>query len=117
MMLVAGVAGLGLYFVKSSLQIIVVASIFSLMITTANFVITAVAVNVFPTHVTAAAVSMMICLGRIGVVASNLSFGMLLDLSCEIPIFLLGGVAICEYTMGSKQIGIIGWHLLKYPFF
>lgn len=93
-MLVAGVAALGMYFVRSSLQLLITACIFSLMAATANFVITSVAVDVFPTHVSAAAVCMMVCLGRFGAVASNLAFGMLLDLSCEIPIFLVAGIAI-----------------------
>lgn len=97
-MLAAGVAGLGIYFVRSSLQILITTCIFSLTIATANFVLTSVAVDVFPTHVSAAAVSIMVCLGRIGAVGSNLAFGMLLDLSCEIPIFLLAGVIICTYT-------------------
>ncbi|KAL0124803.1 hypothetical protein PUN28_006574 [Cardiocondyla obscurior] len=93
-MLTAGIAGLGLYFVRSSVQILVTACIFSLMAATANFVITSVAVDVFPTHVSTAAVCMMVCLGRFGAVVSNLAFGMLLDLTCEIPIFLLAGVTI-----------------------
>lgn len=97
-MLVAGIAALGMYFVRSSLQILITACVFSLMAATANFVITSVAVDVFPTHVSAAAVCMMVCLGRFGAVASNLAFGMLLDLSCEIPIFLVAGIAICEYN-------------------
>ncbi|XP_012531791.1 synaptic vesicle glycoprotein 2B [Monomorium pharaonis] len=94
MMLVAGIAALGIYFVRSSLQILITACVFSLMTTTANFVITSVAVDVFPTHVSAAAVCMMVCLGRSGAVASNLAFGMLLDLSCEIPVFLVAGISI-----------------------
>ncbi|XP_071626003.1 synaptic vesicle glycoprotein 2C [Temnothorax longispinosus] len=93
-MLVAGVASLGMYFVKSSLQILITACIFSLMAATANFVISSVAVDVFPTHVSAAAVCMMVCLGRFGAMTSNLAFGMLLDLSCEIPIFLVTGITI-----------------------
>jgi VNT family MFS transporter (synaptic vesicle glycoprotein 2) len=99
MMLVAGIAGLGIYFVRSSLQILVAACVFSLTVATANFVLTSVAVDVFPTHVSAAAVSMMVCLGRTGAVASNLAFGMLLDLSCEIPIFLLAGIILCECVL------------------
>jgi len=93
-MLISGVAGLGIYFVRSSVQILITACVFSLMVATANFVITSIAVDVFPTHVSAAAVCMMVCLGRFGAVASNLAFGMLLDLSCEIPIFLVAGVTI-----------------------
>jgi len=98
-MLIAGIAGFSIYFVKSSLQILVAACIFSLMAATANFVLTSVAVDVFPTHISAAAISMMVCFGRAGAMVSNLLFGMLLDLSCEIPIFLLGGVTLCKYSL------------------
>lgn len=91
-MMVAGIASFGMYFVRSSLQILITACVFTLMAATANFVISSVAVDVFPTHVAAAAVSMMVCLGRFGAMTSNLAFGMLLDLSCEIPIFLVAGI-------------------------
>ncbi|KYN34369.1 Synaptic vesicle glycoprotein 2B, partial [Trachymyrmex septentrionalis] len=91
-MMVAGIASFAMYFVRSSLQILITACVFTLMAATANFVTVSVAVDIFPTHVSAAAVSMMVCLGRFGAVTSNLAFGMLLDLSCEIPIFLVAGI-------------------------
>ncbi|XP_072765829.1 synaptic vesicle glycoprotein 2C [Anoplolepis gracilipes] len=93
-MLIAGIAGVGMYFVKSSLQLLVTACIFSLMVATANVVLSSVAVDIFPTHISAVALCMMACLGRCGAVVSNLAFGMLLDLSCEIPIFLLAAITI-----------------------
>lgn len=103
-MVIAGIAGIGIYFVKSSLQILIAACVFSLMVATGNFVLTSVAVDIFPTQVSAAAISMMICLGRAGAVVSNLLFGMLLDLSCEIPIFLLAGVTLCKYSSPRNNI-------------
>jgi len=96
--MVAGIASFGMYFVRSSLQILITACVFTLMAATTNFVITSVAVDIFPTHVSAAAVSMMVCFGRFGAVTSNLVFGMLLDLSCEIPIFLVVGITTCKYN-------------------
>lgn len=102
-MLLAGAASFGVYFVNSSLQVLMVACVFSLMLTTSNFVMAGIAVNVFPTHVAAAAVSMMICLGRTGAVASNLVFGLLLDLSCEIPIFMLASIVTCKYTTPDSK--------------
>ncbi|XP_067214394.1 synaptic vesicle glycoprotein 2C-like [Linepithema humile] len=106
-MMLTGIAGFGIYFVKSSLQILIAACVFSVMAATANFVLTSVAVDIFPTHVSAAAISMMVCLGRTGAVVSNLLFGMLLDLSCEIPIFLLGGVTLfgglLSFLIPSKE--------------
>ncbi|GAB1869069.1 Synaptic vesicle glycoprotein 2B [Camponotus japonicus] len=106
-MLIAGIAGLGMYFVNSSLQLLITACIFSLMAATANIVLSSVAVDVFPTHVSAVALCMMACLGRCGAVVSNLAFGMLLDISCEIPIFLLAGITIfgglLSFLIPSKE--------------
>ncbi|XP_014616479.1 PREDICTED: synaptic vesicle glycoprotein 2C-like, partial [Polistes canadensis] len=99
-MLVAGIFGLATYFVKSSLQILVVTCIFSLAIATANFVIGSIVVDIFPTHVGAIAICMMTCFGRLGAIASNLAFGMLLDISCEVPIFLVGSVVIVGGFLG-----------------
>ncbi|XP_017764684.1 PREDICTED: synaptic vesicle glycoprotein 2C-like [Eufriesea mexicana] len=93
-MLLAGIFGFAIYFVQSSLQILMVSCMFSLTIVTANFVISSIVVDIFPTHVGAVAICMMTCFGRIGAIASNLAFGMLLDISCEVPIFLVGGIVI-----------------------
>ncbi|XP_076766331.1 synaptic vesicle glycoprotein 2C [Xylocopa sonorina] len=93
-MLLAGVFGFAIYFVKSSLQILMVSCMFSLMIVTSNFVISSIVVDIFPTHVGAVTICMMTFFGRIGAIASNLAFGMLLDISCEVPIFLVGSIVI-----------------------
>lgn len=95
-MLVAGLAGFAIYFVRSSAQNLIVACVYSLAITTANFVVGSVVVDIFPTHVGAVAICMMTCFGRIGAIASNLAFGMLLDISCEVPIFLVGAIVVCK---------------------
>ncbi|XP_076172184.1 synaptic vesicle glycoprotein 2C isoform X2 [Ptiloglossa arizonensis] len=93
-MLLAGIFGFGIYFVRSSLQILMVTCMFSLTIVTANFVMGSIVVDIFPTHVAAVAMCMMTFFGRIGAIASNLAFGMLLDISCEVPIFLVGSLVI-----------------------
>ncbi|XP_043286886.1 synaptic vesicle glycoprotein 2C-like isoform X2 [Venturia canescens] len=93
-MLVSGLAGFAIYFVKSSFQNLIVACVYSLAITTANFVIGGVVVDIFPTHIGAVAICMMTFFGRVGAIASNLAFGMLLDISCEVPIFLVGGIVL-----------------------
>ncbi|KOC59533.1 Synaptic vesicle glycoprotein 2B, partial [Habropoda laboriosa] len=93
-MLLAGVFGFAIYFVRSSLQILMVSCMFSLTIVTANFVISSIVVDIFPTNVGAVAICIVTCFGRIGAIASNLAFGMLLDISCEVPIFLVGSIVI-----------------------
>lgn len=95
-MLISGLAGFAIYLVRSSAQNLIVACVFSLAISTANFVIGAVVVDIFPTNIGAMAICMMTFFGRVGAIASNLAFGMLLDISCEVPIFLVGGIVVCE---------------------
>ncbi|XP_014487353.1 PREDICTED: synaptic vesicle glycoprotein 2B-like [Dinoponera quadriceps] len=106
-MFLAGIAAFGVYFVSSSLQVLVVMCVFSLMVTMSNFAMAGVAVNTFPTHVAAAAVSMMVCLGRTGAVVSNLVFALLLDFSCEVPIFLLASIVmfggLLSFLIPSKE--------------
>ncbi|XP_032691671.1 synaptic vesicle glycoprotein 2C-like [Odontomachus brunneus] len=93
-MLLAGASNFGIYFMNSSQKVLMMACVSTLMLTMSNFMMAGVAVNIFPTHVAAAAVSMMICLGRASAVASNLIFGLLLDFTCEIPLFMLAGIVI-----------------------
>ncbi|XP_066583450.1 synaptic vesicle glycoprotein 2C-like [Prorops nasuta] len=99
-MLMAGLFGVVIYFMSSSLQILIVTCLFSLTISTANFVLGSVVVDIFPTHVGAVAICMTTCFGRIGAIASNLAFGMLLDISCEIPIFLVAAIVLAGGFLG-----------------
>ncbi|XP_063991558.1 synaptic vesicle glycoprotein 2A-like isoform X2 [Diachasmimorpha longicaudata] len=90
----AGISGLAIYFTKTSTQILLVSCIYSLTVSAANFVISSVTVDIFPTYVGAIAICMMTCFGRVGAIASNLAFGMLLDISCEVPIILVAGIVL-----------------------
>ncbi|XP_011306582.1 synaptic vesicle glycoprotein 2C isoform X1 [Fopius arisanus] len=92
--IIAGVSGLTIYFTKTSTQILIVACIYSLTVSAANIVIGSVTVDIFPTYVGALAICMMTCFGRVGAIASNLAFGMLLDISCEVPIILVAGIVL-----------------------
>ncbi|XP_057337738.1 synaptic vesicle glycoprotein 2B-like isoform X1 [Microplitis mediator] len=92
--MVAGAAGIALYFVKSPTQIIIIAGIFSVAMTAANIVLNSVIVDIFPTHVSALAMSMNSCFGRIGAIVSNIAFGLLVDVSSEVLIFLVAGTII-----------------------
>lgn len=91
-MLLAGISASLIYFVRSSMELLVLACIFSLNIATANFLIGSIVVDIFPTHVGAVAICMTTFFGRLGAMFSNFALGMLLDLSCEMPILLIGGV-------------------------
>lgn len=97
MTFIAGIAAIGIYFVNSSRQLLLIACIFSLTISTANFVISSIVVDIFPTYVGALAICIMTCFGRIGAIASNLTLGYFLDINCEIPIFLVAGIIMGKY--------------------
>lgn len=62
--------------------------------TAANIVLNSIIVDIFPTHVSALAVSMNSCFGRIGAIVSNVAFGLLVDVSSEVLIFLVAGTII-----------------------
>ena len=96
-MLLAGISSLAIYFVRSSSQNLIVSCIFSLSIAIGNFALSGVVVDIFPTHVGAMAICLSVCFGRIGAIASNLIFGMLLDISCEVPIFLVGSMVLRKF--------------------
>lgn len=98
-MLIAGIASLAIYFVRSSLQNLIVSCIFSVAIATANFALSGAVIDIFPTHVGAMAICLSVCFGRIGAIVSNLIFGMLLDISCDIPIFLVASLVLRKYQL------------------
>ncbi|XP_043472033.1 uncharacterized protein LOC122504829 [Leptopilina heterotoma] len=99
-MLIAGMAGVAIYFVTSSLQNLIVSCIFSVAIATANFALSGAVIDIFPTHVGAMAICLSVCFGRIGAILSNLIFGMLLDISCDIPIFLVASMVLLGGFLG-----------------
>nr|CAD7198281.1 unnamed protein product [Timema douglasi] len=94
-MLIAGVSAATIYFLRSSLQNLIISCIFLSAISTGNFVLTSVVVDIFPTSIRAMAVCTAILAGRVGAIVSNLLLGHLLDISCEVPMFLLGSTVMC----------------------
>ncbi|XP_048512684.1 synaptic vesicle glycoprotein 2C-like isoform X2 [Athalia rosae] len=99
-MVLAGTFGCAIYFLETAFQNLVVACLFSTFIATANMVLSSVIVDVFPTNVSAMAICLATLSGRIGAIMSNLLFGLLLDINCGVPIFLVGGVVILGGLLG-----------------
>ncbi|CAG9772631.1 unnamed protein product [Ceutorhynchus assimilis] len=93
-MLIGGAASASIYFLSSSLQNLVVASLFQASMITANMTIGSIAVELFPTKVVGIALSLIMCSGRFGAVASSFLFGYYMDTQCEIPIFVVGAVVL-----------------------
>ncbi|XP_063226849.1 synaptic vesicle glycoprotein 2C-like [Bacillus rossius redtenbacheri] len=99
-MIIAGCSGISVYFMRSSVQNLIVSCVFLACISTANFVLTGIVVEIFPTSIRGMATCFAILSGRIGAIVSNLIFGELLDISCEVPIFLVGSVVIGGGLLG-----------------
>ncbi|CAD6226836.1 GSCOCG00005937001-RA-CDS [Cotesia congregata] len=93
-LIVSGVAGVALYFIRSSTQIIIVSGIFSVAMTAANIVLNSTVVDIFPTHISALALCINSFFGRIGAIVSNIAFGALVDVNCEVLIFLVASIII-----------------------
>ncbi|ENN75251.1 hypothetical protein YQE_08167, partial [Dendroctonus ponderosae] len=93
-MLMGGATSVSIYFLTSSLQNLVVASLFQASMITANITIGSIAVELFPTKVVGLALCFIMCAGRFGAMASSFLFGYFMDSQCEIPIFVVGVVVL-----------------------
>lgn len=93
-MLVAGISSLSIYFLNSSLQILVVSCFFLSTIATCNLTLGSVAIELFPTAVSAMIICLMLCVGRLAAMCSNMVFGYFFDDHCELPIFIVAGTAL-----------------------
>lgn len=107
-MLSGGVSAALIYWLTSSWQNLIVASIFQSTMVTANMTIGSVVVELFPTSVGAMAICLTMCAGRMGAMLSNLVFGLLMDDHCEIPIFVVAasvlvGAGLCFFIPTGAQ--------------
>ncbi|XP_034242656.1 solute carrier family 22 member 11-like isoform X2 [Thrips palmi] len=90
----SGALAAAIYFVDSTTGNLVVASLFQALVGNANTAINGFMVDIFPPRVSAFGVCSAILAGRVGAAVSNLVLGSLLDISCEVPIFLIAGTVI-----------------------
>lgn len=107
-MLFGGCAALSIYWLKSSIENLIVASLFQATIVAANMSIGCVVVELFPANVGAMAISLTMCAGRLGAMTSNLIFGLFIDQHCEIPIFVVAisvliGAGLCLAIPDKKM--------------
>lgn len=93
-MIVGGICAGCIFWMKTSLQNLVVACIFQATMVTANMAIAGIGVELFPTKVNTVAVCFIMCSGRIGAALSNALFGWLINKHCEIPIVVVAVIAI-----------------------
>ncbi|XP_012253957.2 synaptic vesicle glycoprotein 2B-like isoform X1 [Athalia rosae] len=105
--LLAGLSGCAIYLLKTSTQNLIAASMFSAFSSMANMIIIGRIVDLFPTNVSAITSGVATLSGRAGAILSNVLFGLLLDVSCEVPIFFVGSVVIAG--------GIIAFFVPTHP--
>ncbi|KAK6617626.1 hypothetical protein RUM44_005214 [Polyplax serrata] len=98
--LISGICAIAIYFLRTPGQNLLISCLFLTFVGTGNMVLTSVIVDLFATKVRALAVCTAIFAGRLGAVASNLTLGYFLDISCEIPIFLMGFILLCGCFLG-----------------
>ncbi|XP_060526943.1 synaptic vesicle glycoprotein 2A-like [Cylas formicarius] len=109
-MVVGGVSSATIYFLTSSVQNLVVASVFQASMLTANMTIGNMVIEQFPTKVTGMAMCAIMFFGRTGAIVSNFLFGYFIDDRCEIPIcvvavLVLSGALLCWAVPTKKASG------------
>lgn len=111
-MLIAGISSLSIYFLRSSLQILIVSCFFLSTIATCNLTLSSVAIELFPTSVSAMIICLMLCVGRLSAICSNVIFGYFFDDRCEVPIFIVAATAFlgCGLCLliprGSRKLSV-----------
>lgn len=93
-MLLGGLSAGCIYWLRSSLQNLIISCIFQATMVTANMTIGNIGVELFPTKVGGIAICLIMCSGRIGAICSNMVFGYLMDNYCEVPIFIVAGIVL-----------------------
>ncbi|KAJ2947213.1 hypothetical protein O0L34_g16922 [Tuta absoluta] len=94
MLTTSGAAALGLNWVTSSLQNLVLSCIFEAIVSCTEAVLFCVICEIFPTKVAATAMSVTVMCGRIGAIVGNVIFGALVDKHCVVPIYMFGTLLI-----------------------
>ncbi|KAH8292739.1 hypothetical protein KR018_010306 [Drosophila ironensis] len=90
----AGICSALMYFVRSSVQNLVVSAIFSGAISAANAALDCLITEVFPTKLRATGVAISMVAARLGGIIGNIVIAQLLDNYCPSPTFIVSGLLI-----------------------
>lgn len=93
-MLFGGFSSLSIYWISSTLGILIVSSVFQASMATGNMVIGSIVVEQFPTSVGAMAICMVVTAGRIGAIASNMVFNIFLGENNGAVIIIVSAVLL-----------------------
>ncbi|XP_077297018.1 synaptic vesicle glycoprotein 2B-like [Arctopsyche grandis] len=91
-LVVAGGVTVGLYFVQTAFQNLILSCIFEALTSLGISLVYCVMVDLFPTNLRVMAAALSLTAGRGGGLIGNLVFGYLVDLNCVIPIALFAAM-------------------------
>lgn len=91
-LVVASIATILLYFVRTSLQNLTLCCIFEALTSLGISAVYCVMVDMFPTNLRVMAAALALTFGRGGALMGNLLFGFLIDLNCVVPIVIFGAM-------------------------
>ncbi|XP_033149199.1 synaptic vesicle glycoprotein 2C isoform X3 [Drosophila busckii] len=88
----AGFVTTGLYFVRNSLENLILSSIFEALTSLSISTVYCVMVDLYPTNLRVMAAAMSMTIGRCGALFGNLLFGFFIDLNCTVPIIIFAAM-------------------------
>lgn len=111
---VAACVAVGMYFVTSSLQNLILSCVFESLTSLGVVTFYCTLCEIFPTNMRVVATGMTISIGRIGALLGNLSFGYLIDLNCIVPIamfaaMLFGTAIACAFVPVKMKPKVINF--------
>ncbi|XP_048507319.1 synaptic vesicle glycoprotein 2C-like isoform X6 [Athalia rosae] len=91
----SGAAAIGLFFVTSSTQNLILSCVFEALTSMGVSVVYCILVDFYPTHLRVIAASFSALCGRSGAFLGNFMFGYFLDVHCVVPIAVVAGLLFC----------------------
>eukprot|EP00795_Rhopilema_esculentum_P017564 gene17564-9194_t len=91
-MVVSGVSAFFFWFVTTRTHMIIMSCIFSGLATAGWNALDVLSMELYPTHLRSTAFGIQAGVGRIGAILANQIFGLLVDVHCAIPLFLVAGL-------------------------
>ncbi|KAG8231555.1 hypothetical protein J437_LFUL011733 [Ladona fulva] len=112
-MMITACCGVGSYFVRSALQNLILSCALQAFNAASFSTLMSVLIELFPASLRGLAMTILMNMSYVGSIAGNLVFGLLLDISCAIPVFLSAGVIagcslLCFFLPNTKNVQMSG---------
>ncbi|KAK6641926.1 hypothetical protein RUM44_013646 [Polyplax serrata] len=99
-LLVSGAVTMGLYFVQTATQNLILSCIFEAFTSMGISTVYCMVVDLFPTNLRVMAAALSLTFGRGGALLGNLIFGFLIDMNCIVPIALFSAMLFLSGVLG-----------------